>query len=518
MGDNNGQNPRDPRESMLWDTVGSQAGASISSPAGGPGPGRFKQFASQGTTNGAPTPGSDGFWDSIWNRVRDRLPHEATKAGVRIIVGPGLGILTDYLLDRYEKNANYVAEACRRALAKYVGAAIEEETGQAIEELIQGLLQSLIMMMAVVATTTLIGAGAGAAVGFFFFGVGAAPGAAAGAELGFDAGLWILEWLGIAFLAVYIAKNLGEVVKVLGMGVVRAWNAGEHGTSVDKDLDAAARNIAKAIGILFRLILEAVVLYLLQEGIGAVRARVPGLVKSLSESKLGRGFGEWIGKNYEKLINDPKVNPKLRESSAAGAAAGAEGELAPKARPTEGKPPVEAAPGKWPTPRASELLKKLDELNEPPKTKEKAHQKRLVSEELGNEAAKSLLRKKLGKDIPDEDFKTFSGAHTVNLMYKDPATGKVYVMEAKGGSSELGTRIGKYPPNEGVELEQGSAKYLEDVAKTMENNPNDPVKRAAGRDILNAQRDGNLEYIGVRGAYDSTSPSAKPIEPEQIFP
>src|SRR5215471_15947258 len=340
MGDKNGQNPRDPRESMLWDTVGSQAGASISSPAGGPGPGRFKQFASQGTTNGAPTPGSDGFWDSIWNRVRDRLPHEATKAGVRIIVGPGLGILTDYLLDRYEKNANYVAEACRRALAKYVGAAIEEETGQAIEELIQGLLQSLIMMMAVVATTTLIGAGAGAAVGFFFFGVGAAPGAAAGAELGFDAGLWILEWLGIAFLAVYIAKNLGEVVKVLGMGVVRAWNAGEHGTSVDKDLDAAARNIAKAIGILFRLILEAVVMYLLQEGIGAVRARVPALVKSLSESKLGRGFGEWIGKNYEKLINDKKVNPKLRESSGTGTGAG----RGPDAGSLRDKPPESVSP------------------------------------------------------------------------------------------------------------------------------------------------------------------------------
>jgi hypothetical protein len=323
MGDNNGQNPRDPRESMLWDTVGSQAGASLSSPAGGPGAGRFKQFAPQGTTTtAASVSAGDGFWDRFWHRLRDRLPHEATKAGVRVIVGPGLGILTDYFLDRYEKNANYVAEACRRALAKYVAAAIEEETGQAIEELVQGILQSLVMMMAVVATTTLIGAGAGAAVGFFCFGVGAAPGAAAGAELGFDAGLWILEWLGIGFLAVYIAKNLSQVVKVLGAGVVRAWNAGDHGASVDQDLDAAGKNIAKAIGILFRLILEAVVMYLLQEGIAAVSARVPGLVKSLSESKLGRGFGEWIGKNYRRLIDDPKVNPKLRESSGTGGTGG----------------------------------------------------------------------------------------------------------------------------------------------------------------------------------------------------
>src|SRR5215831_1516902 len=337
MGDNNGQNPRDPRESMLWDTVGSQAGAAMSSPAGGPGPGRFKQFGAQGTTNGAGTSGGDGFWDRFWNRVRDRLPHEATKAGVRIIVGPGLGILTDYLLDRYEKNANYVAEACRRALAKYVGAAIEEETGEALEGLLTGLLQGLVMMMAVVATTTLIGAGAGAAVGFFGFGVGAAPGAAVGAELGFDAGVWILNWLGIGFLAVYIGKNLNQVVRALSSGVVRAWNAGEHGVSVDQDLEAGAKDIARAIGILIRLILEGIVMYLLAKGAARVAEQLPGLLKALRESGIGKRLAGIVEKDPEGFVK--KHAPKEITEGTAG-----KGTSEAQTPATEAKPPGEVKP------------------------------------------------------------------------------------------------------------------------------------------------------------------------------
>jgi len=336
MGDNNGQHPRDPRESMLWDTVGSQAGANLSSPAGGPGPGRFKQFAPQGsTTVEAGTSSDAGFWDRLW----DRLPHEATKAGVRVIVGPVAGILTDYLLDRYERNANYVAESCRRALAKYVGAAIEEETGEALEGMLKGLLQGLLMMMAVVATTTLIGAGAGAAVGFFGFGVGAAPGAAIGAEIGFDAGVWILNWLGIGFLAVYIGKNLGQVDSALSAGVQRAWNAGDSGNSVDQDLDAAAKDVARAIGILVRLILEGIVMYLLAKGTARVAEQLPGLLKALRESEIGKRLAPMVEKDPEGFIK--KHRP--RESSESGAGRGEAGEEgSPSPRKGAGEKPAMA--------------------------------------------------------------------------------------------------------------------------------------------------------------------------------
>jgi hypothetical protein len=51
----------------------------------------------------------------------------------------------------------------------------------------------------------------------------------------------------------------------------------------------------------------------------------------------------------------------------------------------------------------------------------------------------------------------------------------------------------------------------------MEHSGN-PDKQQAGRDILNAQANDNLEYIGVKSGYDASNPSANPKDPKQIFP
>jgi hypothetical protein len=171
----------------------------------------------------------------------------------------------------------------------------------------------------------------------------------------------------------------------------------------------------------------------------------------------------------------------------------------------------------WPTSNAKKLLNDLQELNKPPKTKAKIQRKRILSEQFGNEAAKHQLRRKLGREIPDEEIKVFSGSHTVNVFHKDPATGKIYVLEAKGGSSHLGTRKLKYGPNKGRRVKQGTRQYLKDVAQSMKRS-SDPAKQKAGREILNGLKRGDVEYIGVRGAYDKKAPAGKLIEPKQIFP
>jgi hypothetical protein len=175
---------------------------------------------------------------------------------------------------------------------------------------------------------------------------------------------------------------------------------------------------------------------------------------------------------------------------------------------------------KWPNAKASKILKELEELNKnKPADAATIQRKKVLSEELGNEAAKNHLRNHLGRDIPDGDFKTFSGPHTVNLYYKDASTGKVYVMEAKGGNSQLGERIGRHGDLKGLKLKQGTPSYLEDVAKQMTvNGAKDPDKIAAGRDILSAMRKDNYEYIIVRGAYDSNAPLGNPILPQVVTP
>lgn len=274
------------------------------------------------------------------------------------MVGPLLGplgwLLAEYLID-HKASAKQVLEACEIALNKHVGSAIEEETGRAIKELVDGILYALVMMLAIVAVTTGIGAAAGAAIGSLAFGVGAAPGAAVGAGAGFDAGIWILNWMGLAFLAVYVGKNLGEVTGLLAIGVERAWNAGKHGTTKQADIDAGAVKIARAIAVLFRLILEAIVMYLLAEGVAAVAKRLPSLLKSLRESKLGKGFAEWIERNYKGMMEDPRLNPELRKPKA-GAGVSAGGGGGPKGQPTKSaKPPSPKPKPKAPNPEAQKI-------------------------------------------------------------------------------------------------------------------------------------------------------------------
>lgn len=179
---------------------------------------------------------------------------------------------------------------------------------------------------------------------------------------------------------------------------------------------------------------------------------------------------------------------------------------------------------RWPNKRARKILEELEGLNkkQPANRRERREiirKKKILSEELGNEAAKNHLRNKLGRDIPDGEFKTFSGPHTVNLYYKDPSTGKAYVMEAKGGNSQFGTRQGRHGLHEGQTLKQGTQDYLEDVAEQMtRNGAKDPEKIRVGREILNAIEDKNFEYTTIRGAYDPISPIGNPIPPQVIPP
>ena len=114
-----------------------------------------------------------------------------------------------------------VYRAIRGARA-YVGDALLKATGQELEMIIAGILPAVLMMLAVLAATTALGAAAGAAIGALAFGAGAIPGAAIGGELGLDAGIALLDFLGVAFLAVYIGKSVIEAGKMAAHAVVLA--------------------------------------------------------------------------------------------------------------------------------------------------------------------------------------------------------------------------------------------------------------------------------------------------------
>jgi filamentous hemagglutinin len=192
----------------------------------------------------------------------------------------------------------------------HIPKALFEATGQELHEIVAGLLPGVAMMLGVLACTTALGAVVGAAVGALAFGAGAVPGAAAGAVGGFEAGIALLNWLGLAFLAAYIGKSLYDAVQLAGRGVTQAWHSVEHGPHQAAEIDQASKTLAEAVALVFRGILQGLVAFLLAKGTAAAAGRVPELLARLKASRLGEGFAAWVERNWAALLR----NPKLQES------------------------------------------------------------------------------------------------------------------------------------------------------------------------------------------------------------
>ncbi len=304
------------RDKDRWQSNWQGMDAHPDSPVGGGGTGRFKGARALGRgfnddgllSRGTRIDAVYGMGGSHHNWVKP-VSYRPVLRG-RVVATSD----NDYL--EIIERVGYLYEAFQRSVSR-VPAAIERETGRALAELLEGLISGLVLMMVVLAATTALGAGIGAALGALAGGVGAGPGAALGAKAGFELGIVILEWLGIGFLVVYVAANLYEIVNVLIDSIERAWNAGSKGDGKEQvEINAAADGIARAVGILFRLILQAIVLYLTAKGTQAVAQRVPQLVNNLKKSRLGEPFAKWIEKNYQSLIDDPKLNPNKKPPAA----------------------------------------------------------------------------------------------------------------------------------------------------------------------------------------------------------
>lgn len=209
------------------------------------------------------------------------------------------------------------AEAVRDAVRigqRRAGAAILRETGHALEALVKGLIPGLLMMMVVLVATTVIGGVIGAVIGFFAGGVGAAPGAVVGADLGASAGMAILTWLGLGFLAIGIAEGFGELVGHLAHATTRAWNAPDSPRE-RAEIDAAGEEYATAVALLFKLILMAIVARLTM---GQAKASTQETLTLLRKSRLGQGFADWVAANQEALLANPRLRPrpKVRQTEA----------------------------------------------------------------------------------------------------------------------------------------------------------------------------------------------------------
>lgn len=236
----------------------------------------------------------------------------------------------DFYNKERKQRAKNVMQAIWFAKGKLVSA-VRVETGEALDDVLAGILPGLLVALVTVAGTTLVGFSLGALGGAVAgVGVGAVPGGVAGGSLGFSAGMWILEWMGLAFLAGHVGKNMYQVGRLIEQGFDTAWGRGaRHWSSLSylsdmmpchhdtipgyRQATMAADKFARAVAVLIRLVLEGVVLYLTAKGV----SRLPELVAQLRSSRLGEGFAVWVERNHQSLMR----NPKLRQSASAGGVA-----------------------------------------------------------------------------------------------------------------------------------------------------------------------------------------------------
>jgi Domain of unknown function (DUF4157)/Bacterial SH3 domain/Zeta toxin len=148
----------------------------------------------------------------------------------------------------------------------FVGAALGPAFKQRLleggEELLQGLVVALGGAVVVLGGASAIGALLG----------GGAPGAA----IGFQVGMWLLEWLGLGFLVAWAGSKLGQVFGLLRTYVSTVWNA--NGNVAQLRLAGAA--LADALAVLGVTTLQVLVTV----GVGK------GL-QSLLSGRLGKALG-----------------------------------------------------------------------------------------------------------------------------------------------------------------------------------------------------------------------------------
>ena len=134
------------------------------------------------------------------------------------------------------RRTGYVKDALARAASKYSVPAIIQHTTKDFLQIIEGVVQGLLIAFAGLIVTVAVGAIIGGAIGSLAGGVGAAPGAVAGADIGLTVGEGILAWLGLGFLAIFLA-SLGGQVKLMGQeiedGVRTAWNSRGELSAID---------------------------------------------------------------------------------------------------------------------------------------------------------------------------------------------------------------------------------------------------------------------------------------------
>ncbi|WP_442109133.1 DUF6861 domain-containing protein [Pseudomonas sp. NUPR-001] len=192
-----------------------------------------------------------------------------------------------------------------------------------IEQILPVLLQLVKEVSMILGGSVAVGTLAGGAAGAFAFGVGAAPGAVAGAGIGLQVGNLILMGLGLSAIAEYFYQGLPACLSTLQQGMATAWFAedglkpagldpsGGSAAQAEERVERAARQLARGQEQLVLLLLTAIVTYLTR---GQMKAGVMSSMESIATRSArlqaeisNKQLAAWLAKNEQKLLTQAEL-------------------------------------------------------------------------------------------------------------------------------------------------------------------------------------------------------------------
>lgn len=216
------------------------------------------------------------------------------------------------------RRLGYVKDAAGLAVSK-IWPKLKEKAEESVRSMLEGLGYALLISGLILAITTL----AGAIIGAFFGGVGAAP----GALIGLEVGLIILKWLGLAFMVFWIGSRIAEIGASFWRFLERAWNSGGDPDRIDAAADAAANAAATTLVLIFEILLGIAI----AKGLTFALARLRGtaFARWIGETRLVR----WLRRRHAE--SKPREEPQRPTETEPGP------EPEPPARPERERPPSE---------------------------------------------------------------------------------------------------------------------------------------------------------------------------------
>lgn len=326
--------------------------------------------------------------------------------------------------------------------------AVYKETGYQVAAFLHGLIPMLMQVLIALAATTALGGAIGALVGAFFGGAGAIPGGAIGAQAGFDLGVLILTWMGLAFLIEAIGHGLVELTSLLTQAVRRAWDAPNTPQS-RQQIRLAGQDLARCGAILMRLILQGIVAWLSKGSAVSTftrsEASMGALVAELRKSKLGPQFTGWIEANIERLMSDPSLRPHRGRASVVKDTSAEAQTPSQLRRQAEAAPTPAPPPAQEPTPPA------------PPRRPSWRESEGEVGRQLDGQGYREQVSFKEGQEVP------YGTKGSTRPDYYKPGTSvevKNYNVETAGGRSNLVKNVSEQAIKRAENMPEGTTQIV----------------------------------------------------------